>query len=103
MKCLILAGGPGSRLKAFVNDRPKPMAIVNNRPFLDYLVDELKKYGITEIGFALRFMPEIIQNYFGNGEKFGIKPFYAVQGDLDLGPAGAIKLAENDLKGEPFM
>jgi len=103
MKAFILAGGPGTRLKAFVSDRPKPMAIVNNRPFLDYLVDELKKYGITEIGFALRFMPEVIENYFGTGEKFGIKTFYAVQGDLDLGTAGAIKLAEDNLKGEPFM
>lgn len=104
MKALILAGGPGTRLKVFVNDRPKPMAIVNNRPFLEYLVDELKKYGVTEIGFALRFMPEVIQNYFGAGEKHGIKTFYTIEEQPEgLGTAGAVKLAEGYLKDEPFL
>lgn len=103
MKALVLAGGQGSRLKALVSDRPKPMALVNNQPFLDYLVNELKKYDIREIIFALCYLPKVIRDHFGDGKRHGIFAHYLIEPQAGLGTAGAVKLAEEFLKQEPFL
>lgn len=49
MQAILLAGGLGTRLRSVVSDRPKPMALIENRPFMEYVVHELSKYGVTDI------------------------------------------------------
>lgn len=92
MKAILLAGGLGTRLRSVVADRPKPMADVNGKPFAEYLVHALASQGIREITFAVGYLGEMIEEYFGDGSKFGVKARYAYEKEL-LGTAGAIKNA----------
>ena len=66
-QAVILAGGRGIRLRPLTNDRPKPMVLINHRPFAEYLIDLLKKNGITEVIFLLGYLPESIMEHFGDG------------------------------------
>lgn len=61
---VILAGGLGTRLKSCISDVPKPMAPINNIPFLDYLILHLKQNQFTEFIFLLGYKAEVIENYY---------------------------------------
>ncbi|MGQ9512020.1 nucleotidyltransferase family protein, partial [Thermodesulfitimonas sp.] len=78
MKAIIMAGGEGSRLRPLTCNRPKPMVPVVNRPIMAYCIDLLKKCGIREIGVTLRYLPEAIQDYFGDGSEFGVRLHYFI-------------------------
>ena len=54
MQAILLAGGLGTRLRSVVSDRPKPMALIEDKPFMQYVTRELVRSGITEIIFALK-------------------------------------------------
>lgn len=93
MQALILAGGFGSRLMPVINDRPKVMAPLHGRPFLEYILINLKQQGITDIILALGYLSSYIQDYFGNGKGLGIKIKYSIE-NIPLGTGGALKNAE---------
>ncbi|MCI8669761.1 MAG: NTP transferase domain-containing protein [Lachnospiraceae bacterium] len=101
MPALILAGGLGTRLKSVVNDRPKPMALVNEKPFLEYVLEELKKNGITDIIFAVGYKGSMVEDYFGDGSRFQMNIRYSYE-DGQLGTAGAIKNASELINGRGF-
>src|SRR5215213_4097389 len=67
MKALILAGGLGTRLQPVLRDRPKPMAPVKGKPFLDCQIDQLRAYGLSDIVLYVGHLAYYIWNYFGNG------------------------------------
>lgn len=92
MKAIILAGGKGRRLRSVVKDIPKPMAPVAGRPFLEYLILQLKKNKIKEIIISVGYKAEVIKRYFQDGRSFGVHILYA-QEHKPLGTAGALKLA----------
>jgi len=98
MQAVILAGGLGSRLRLIVNDRPKVMAKVGNKPFLEYQVEHLKQYGIDEFVFCVGYLHDHIMEYFGDGSRLGVKIDYSIETEL-LGTAGALKLAERFIDG----
>lgn len=77
-QAVILAGGLGTRLRPLTNDRPKPMVLVNGRPFSEYLIEAVKKNGIREVLFLLGYLPEVVIGYFGDGSKFGVQIKYAI-------------------------
>ncbi|WP_084213482.1 nucleotidyltransferase family protein [Thermicanus aegyptius] len=93
MQVLLLAGGLGTRLQPLTDDLPKPMALLGNRPWLESLVTHLKASGVQSIVMTVKHFPEIIEQHFGNGERFGVRIVYAKEERL-LGTAGAIKNAE---------
>ena len=66
METIILAGGFGTRLQKVVKELPKPMASINDRPFLEYLMNYLKNYGIKRVILSLGYKHEIIKNHFQN-------------------------------------
>ena len=101
MKALLLAGGKGTRLPPLTFDQPKPMIPVMNKPWLEYLVESLKDYGIEEIIFSLCHHPEKIMEHFAQGEDFGIKVRYVIE-QSPLGTGGAVKAAEHYLE-EDFL
>lgn len=101
MKALLLAGGLGTRLRPLTEQLPKPMAPVCNRPWMEYIVMQLKEQGIREFVIALKHYPDLIRNHFGDGRRFGVNIDYTVE-DSALGTAGAIKLAE-PLLGDSFI
>lgn len=92
MQAILLAGGLGTRLRSVVSDRPKPMALIEGRPFMEYVVHELSRHGITHIIFAVGYKGSMVEEYFGDGSAFGVKVSYAYEETL-LGTAGAIKNA----------
>lgn len=92
MKAIILAGGQGTRLKPLISDMPKPMALINGKPFLEYLVQQLKKWGIHDIILSVGYKKEKISSYFLFGAEWGVDIHY-VQENVPLGTGGAIREA----------
>ncbi len=96
MQAILLAGGLGTRLRSVVSDRPKPMALVGDRPFMEYVVHELSRHGITDIIFAVGYKGSMVEEYFGDGSGFAapdgtrLRVQYAYEEEL-LGTAGAIR------------
>ncbi len=101
MQALLLAGGLGTRLRSVVNDRPKPMALINGKPFLEYLLVDLKMNGIKDIIFAVGYKANIVEEYFGDGAKIGMNISYSYE-ESQLGTAGAIKNASESITGDTF-
>ncbi|GAA3402567.1 sugar phosphate nucleotidyltransferase [Paenibacillus hodogayensis] len=92
MKAIIMAGGKGTRLRPLTCHIPKPMVPLLNRPCMEYIIDLLRKHGITQIGVTMQYMPEVIRNYFGDGSDFGVELHYFEE-ESPLGTAGSVKNA----------
>lgn len=102
MKAIVMAGGFGTRIQPLTSSLPKPMLPILNKPMMEYIISKLKMVGITEIALLLYYKPEIIKNYFGNGQKFGIHIKYVLP-DGDYGTAGAVKKAEKFVGKDDFI
>jgi NDP-sugar pyrophosphorylase family protein len=102
MKGIIIAGGPGTRLRPLTYVRPKPIVPVANKPFLEYQVELLKRHGIHEVIFCTNYMAEMIEAHFGDGSAHGVRMSYVIE-DSPLGTAGAVKNAEKLFKGETLL
>lgn len=102
MKAIILAGGEGTRLRPLSEQLPKPMIPLFDRPVLAHSLDLLKSQGISEACLTLRFLPDTITNYFGNGSNFGMKLHYQIE-DSPLGTAGGVQAASDFCKDEPVL
>ena len=102
MKAIILVGGQGSRLLPITCKTPKAMVPILNRPFLEHLLLYLKKFGVTEVIFAIGHLADTIQHGFGNGFGCDIRLSYSVERSA-MGTAGAVKYAETFLNDEPFF
>lgn len=90
MQALILAGGKGTRLSELTkNEIPKPMVKMLGKPLLEYAIDRLKENGITDIFISIGHLHEKIEEYFGNGEKFGVNITYLCENE-PLGSGGAL-------------
>ena len=102
MRAVVMAGGEGSRLRPLTSRRPKPLAPIANRPVMHHIVELLRSHGITEIVATLHYLADEIEAYFGDGSSFGVTMHYAVE-DTPLGTAGAVKMAQDRLRDEPFI
>ena len=102
MEALILAGGLGTRLRPLLNDRPKSIAPIAGRPFLEYLLQKLRRHGISDIILSVGYQAEMIQAYFGDGSRWDLQLKYSLE-DTPLGTAGAVKLAQRLLQGDTFL
>lgn len=85
-QAVILAGGLGTRLKPFTNTAPKPMYPINNIPFIDYLICQMKNFGMEEVLLLLGYLPDKIMDYLGNGSNYGLTINYDITPvDYDTG------------------
>jgi D,D-heptose 1,7-bisphosphate phosphatase len=89
MKVVIMAGGKGTRIASVKSDVPKPMIPICGKPILEWQIENLKACGLTDITLVIGYMGHVIKEYFGDGEKFGVKISYFVE-DIPLGTAGAL-------------
>ena len=87
----VLVGGKGTRLRSAVSDRPKPMADVNGRPFLEHLLDYWISQGVEEFILCVGYMADFISNHFQDAYR-GAKLNYSFD-DGDLGTGGALTKA----------
>ncbi len=101
MKAVVLVGGKATRLEPLTINTPKALIPVLNIPFLEYVVRNLSSHQIKDIVLALGHLYRPIQEYLGDGSRFGAHLYYSVE-DIPLGSAGAAKKAENYL-GETFI
>lgn len=88
---VLMLGGLGKRLRPLTNDVPKPMLKVGNKPIVETIVDSFKQHGYTKFIFSVNYKKEIIQDYFQNGEEFGVVIEY-VEEEKRMGTAGALSL-----------
>lgn len=98
MKAVVMAGGEGTRLRPLTCERPKPMVPVANRPLMEHIVALLRWHGVRELVATLQYLPEVIENYFGDGSDFGVAMSYSIE-ETPLGTAGSVKKIERCLDG----
>jgi D-glycero-alpha-D-manno-heptose 1-phosphate guanylyltransferase len=91
MEVIILAGGMGTRLRTVLTDLPKPMALINGKPFLHYLLEWLSGYPVNKFIISVGYKAEFIINYFGSSFK-DIPIEFAIE-KKPLGTGGAIMFA----------
>jgi NDP-sugar pyrophosphorylase family protein len=89
---IVLAGGKGERLRPFTEDRPKAMVEIMGIPILGYQLQWLRAQGVTDLIIACGYRHEVIQTYFGDGERLGLRITYAVERE-PLGRGGALRAA----------
>ena len=94
LKAIILSAGEGSRMRPLTLTKPKTMLPVAGKPIIQYNIESLRDYGITDILLIVRYKEEMVRNYFGDGSDFGVNIFYKTQKDF-LGTANAISYGED--------
>ncbi|MEW5766353.1 MAG: nucleotidyltransferase family protein [bacterium] len=98
---VILCGGLGKRLQGVVADRPKPMAEINQRPFLDILIEYVAGYGFNRFILCIGYMGEVIRGHYQKSRRPSTILFSEEK--EPLGTAGAIKNAEPLIQSSPFL
>ncbi|MES2218871.1 MAG: nucleotidyltransferase family protein [Pseudomonadota bacterium] len=98
---VVMAGGMGKRLHPITVDCPKPMIKVGNKPVLEILIENYIKHGFHHFCLAVNYKSEMIKDYFGNGERWGVTIEY-VQENQRLGTAGALSIL-NAIPEQPFF
>jgi len=88
---VIMAGGKGSRLHPQTENRPKPMLLVAGIPILEHIIKRARSQGFNHFIIAINYLGQIIEDYFKDGQKFGVKIEYLHE-DVPLGTAGALSL-----------
>jgi mannose-1-phosphate guanylyltransferase len=96
LKAVILIGGSGTRLQPLTYDTPKSMVPVLNKPFMEHTIAYLRQFGIEDIILTLNYLPGVVQDYFGDGRRFGVRLTYCLE-EEPMGTAGAVKNAEQYL------
>lgn len=89
MKTIILAGGEGTRLRPITSNMPKPMIRILDKPLLEWTILALREQGIRQITIVLRYMGNVISDYFGDGSSLGVSIEYFHE-DIDVGTAGCV-------------
>ena len=84
-KGMILAAGQGTRVRPLTKDWPKPMVPILGKPVMEYLIEHLVRYGITEIMVNVAYHHKKIEEYFGDGRRWGASIGYSYEGMHDHG------------------
>lgn len=96
-RAIILAGGKGERLRPFTQDKPKAMIPLLDSPLLAFQLKLLSAHGFNEIAICCGYRHEVIADYFGDGEKYGVHIDYLIEAE-PLGRGGALRNALEHFK-----
>src|SRR5580698_8755074 len=102
MKAVILAAGKGTRMGELTNELPKPMLPVQGKPILEHILDGLMQAGIAEFFIVTGFRAEVIEDYFGSGEKWKVAIRYGRQVTQD-GTGKAPEVAKGFVGNDDFV
>jgi mannose-1-phosphate guanylyltransferase len=99
MKAMILAAGKGTRVRPITHIVPKPMIPILQKPVMEFLLELLREHGFTEVMVNVSHLAEEIENYFRDGQRFGVEIAYSFEGRIEdgeligdaLGSAGGLK------------
>lgn len=103
MKAMILAAGRGTRVRPLTDTLPKPMIPIIHKPVMELLVDHLRCHGFREIMVNTSYLAPQIEDYFRDGNRFGVSMAYSFEGHLEegvlidapVGSAGALQKIQN--------
>jgi mannose-1-phosphate guanylyltransferase len=103
MKAMILAAGKGTRVRPITHTIPKPMIPIMQKPVMEFLLELLREHGFTEVMVNVSHLAEEIENYFRDGQRFGVEIAYSFEGRIEdgeligdaLGSAGGLKKIQN--------
>ena len=103
MKAMILAAGQGTRVRPLTEYVPKPMIPLVDRPVMEFLVRLLKRHGFDEIVVSTSYLAHLIEQYFGDGSRFGVQIAYSFEGHHrngevvfeQLGSAGGLRRVQD--------
>lgn len=98
----IMAGGFGTRLRPLTDKCPKPMLPVGGKPLLETIILSLKEQGFYKFYISTHYLPEIIHEHFGNGEKLDVNIQYVHENE-PLGTGGALSLLPKNEIDLPFI
>ncbi len=100
---MVLCAGYGTRLGGLTRRTPKPMVRLDDRPLLEVILRNLAAHGFRDVAINLHFMPEVIEDHFGDGSALGVHLTYRREEEL-LGTAGGVKNMEPFLRaGDAFL
>lgn len=103
MKAMILAAGKGTRVQPITHTIPKPMIPILQKPVMEFLLELLKEHGFDQVLVNVSHLAEEIENYFRDGQRFGVQIAYSFEGHIEdgtligeaLGSAGGLKKIQN--------
>ena len=98
---VVMAGGVGMRLRPHTENCPKPLVNVAGKPMLEHIIDRAKVEGFRHFVLAIHYLGYMIEEYFGNGERFGVHIDY-LREQSPLGTAGALGMLDPE-PGAPFV
>ncbi|MEC7729347.1 MAG: nucleotidyltransferase family protein [Pseudomonadota bacterium] len=98
----LMAGGFGTRLRPLTNECPKPLLKVGDKPILQLILESLVGEGFHRFFISTHYLPEMIQEYFGDGSKWGVSIQY-VHEDKPLGTGGALGLLPKNEIDQPLL
>lgn len=93
-RVVLMAGGLGTRLRPLTETVPKPMLTVGGKPLLEQIIAVFAEQGFTRISISVNYKREMVQDYFGDGSKFGVDIDYIVE-EQRMGTAGALSLLKD--------
>ena len=100
-KVVLMVGGLGTRLRPLTDNIPKPMLKVGDKPILETIILNFKKYGFINIVLSVSYKADIIESYFGDGSILGVNIEY-IHEDKRMGTAGALSLMKDKFH-KPFF
>jgi len=103
MKAMILAAGKGTRVRPITHTTPKPMIPIMQKPVMEFLLELLRQHGFNQIMVNVSHLSEEIENYFRDGQRFGVQIAYSFEGRIEdgkligdaLGSAGGLKRVQD--------
>ena len=101
-KAVILAAGRGTRMRELTEDLPKPMIPVRGKPILQHIVEGLREAGVTHFQIIVGYRADVVQDFFGDGSRFGVSVEYATQVVQD-GTGRVVELARDFAGADPFI
>ncbi len=105
-KVLISAAGRGSRMLDLAKDKPKHLIEVNNKPFLYYLLNNLKKAGFSEVVMVVGYKKEFIENFleqYKNEFSVTVVNQFEILGENKYGTACPLECVKDILGQENFL
>jgi len=101
-KAMILAAGQGTRLRPLTESIPKCMMPIGGKPLLEHIIVWLRKYAVTDLMINLHHLPQVVKDYFSDGQKWGVKITYSIE-EEPLGTAGGVKNVDWFFHGPFFV
>lgn len=97
MKCVIIAGGKGTRLG--LSNIPKPMAPVRGVPIIEHQVRLAARYGFNEVVILAGYLASVIVDHLGDGSRYGVRIEYRIESE-PLGTGGALLQVEDSIEDD---